>query len=58
MSAADNEEAAALLARSMLEAGRPFEWTLIVLSSYFGREVALVALEGTEGQEYPDPQDC
>ena len=42
---ADNAEA---LARAMLEAGRPFEWTLIVLSAYFGRETALVAIEAAQ----------
>jgi len=52
------EEQARDLATALIEAGRPFEWTLIVLSAYFGREVALAALEAIEGQECPDPQDC
>jgi hypothetical protein len=39
-----NEDAREL-GRVMLDAGRPFEWTLIVLSAYFTRDVALAALE-------------
>jgi hypothetical protein len=41
------------LARAMIASGRTFEWTLIVLSAYFGRETALVALEAIE--ELHDP---
>jgi hypothetical protein len=51
-----NDEQARDLATALIEAGRPFEWTLIVLSAYFGRETALAALE-EQGREYPDPQD-
>jgi hypothetical protein len=43
------------LARAMIEAGRSYEWTLIMVSAYFGRETALVALEAIEGQEYEPP---
>ena len=44
---ADKVEAQAReLARVMIDSGRPFEWTLVVLSAYFGRDVALEVIEG------------
>ena len=39
------------LARAMLDAGRPFEWVLTMVSAYYGqrgREVALSVIEERE----------
>jgi hypothetical protein len=46
-----NEDAQAL-APVMLEAGRPFEWVLMMVTAYFGevgREAALSVIEEHEG---------
>jgi hypothetical protein len=42
------------LATAMLEAGRPFEWVLMMVSAYYGdrgREVALAIIEESEPRE-------
>jgi hypothetical protein len=47
----DYAENARGLARAMLDAGRPFEWVLMMAGAYFGergREAALSAIEERE----------
>jgi hypothetical protein len=48
----DNVENAKLLASAMLDAGRPFEWVLMMVSAYYGeqqgREAALAVIEERE----------
>jgi hypothetical protein len=51
---ADNVENARALAATMIDAGRPFEWVLMMVSAYYGeregREAALSVIEERESE--------